>query len=171
MQYVHNNMSSAVIDKFNFLFGEFLDKIINKFPGNKLKSYKRGFSVLKFSSPSTPVNLFMAGCITYKEHIRERNETFFLRNDDINGTLNNSFGGNFGEESGLSNYWEQFTDSTKTAIWDYLQSLYMLGEMVITENPKEFCKFNTLQSKDYKSEIANLSGDNFSIVFLEKINS
>ena len=57
------------VKKFNELFEEFLEKIIAKFPNEKLKTYRKGFFLLKTASPSVPVNLFMSGCIEYKKEI------------------------------------------------------------------------------------------------------
>ena len=47
------------IVKFNELFEEFLEKIITAFPNDKLKTYRKGFLLLKITSPNIPVNLFM----------------------------------------------------------------------------------------------------------------
>lgn len=163
-------MSNPSVDKFNFLFNEFLDKIINTFPNSKLKSYKRGFLVLKLTSPTTPVNLFMAGCVQYKNEIKTRHESFFIKSGEVKTAVNN-FGGNFTDDCGLAFYWDKFSETTKTAIWDYMQSLFMLGEIVINKNPSEFTRFSNLYSGDYKKEISELDGDNFSIEFLSKINS
>ena len=57
------------VDKFNTLFNEFIDKIINKYPNASISEYKKAFTLLKIASPSTPANLFMAGCIDYKDEI------------------------------------------------------------------------------------------------------
>tara|TARA_B100000035_G_C20983352_1_gene546561 strand:+ start:393 stop:875 length:483 start_codon:yes stop_codon:yes gene_type:complete len=159
---------SAEIDKFNVLFEEFLEKIITAFPNNKLRTYRKGFLLLKLASPSIPVNLFMAGCIDYKEQIKKRNDYFFLKDENIKEKV--GVFGNFTDDCGLDMYWNELSEKTKTAVWDYIQSLFVLGEIIITKNPESFSKYNSLYLSNYKSEIKNLH-NNFSLDFLTKINS
>tara|TARA_B100000768_G_scaffold181825_1_gene206709 strand:+ start:1505 stop:1990 length:486 start_codon:yes stop_codon:yes gene_type:complete len=160
-------MSSKEIENFNKLFEEFLEKIISKFPYAKLKSYYRGFKILKSTSPATPSNLFMAGCVDYKVQIRQRDDQFFLKDKSVNSKAKNF--GNFTEDCGLDTYWNELTPSTKKAIWDYIQSLFVLGEIIVNKHKDLFDKYNTMYASDYKSEINNLHTDNFSVEFLEKI--
>lgn len=157
------------IKKFNDLFEEFLEKIIAKFPYQKLKTYRKGFFLLKAASPNVPVNLFMSGCIDYKKEIKTRNETFFLKDKKISETAN--VFGNFTGDSGLDTYWGELSSNTKNAIWDYIQSLFVLGEMITNKDNKSFQKYNKLYASDYKKEVNNLHGDSFSLDFLSKLNS
>ena len=159
--------SSKEVGNFNKLFEEFLEKIISKFDHAKLKNYRRGFLILKSTSPITPASLFMAGCIDYKTEIKQRDDSFFL-NDKKTLERAKNFG-NFTEDCGLSHYWNELTPSTKKAIWDYIQSLYVLGEIVINKNETLFNKYNSMYASDYKNEINNLNTENFSVEFLEKI--
>ena len=163
----NNKMSSKEVENFNKLLNEFLEKIISKFPYAKLKTYYRGFKILKTTSPSTPVNLFMAGCIDYKMQIKRRDDMFFLKNKNVNDKAKNF--GNFTEDCGLAMYWNELEEPTKRAIWDYIQSLFVLGEIIVTKNKALFDKYNEMYAEDYKSEINNLHTENFSIEFLEKI--
>ena len=160
-------MSTKEIDNFNKLFEEFLEKIISKFPYARLKTYYRGFKILKTTSPATPANLFMAGCVDYKSQIRQRDDNFFLKSKSVNDTARNF--GNFTEDCGLDTYWNELTSNTKKAIWDYIQSLFVLGEIIVNKNKTLFDKYNNMYASDYKSEINNLHTENFSVEFLEKI--
>lgn len=160
-------MSSKEIDNFNKLFEEFLEKIISKFPYSRLKTYYRGFKILKSSSPATPANLFMAGCIEYKTQIKQRDDNFFLKSKSVNDTARNF--GNFTEDCGLDKYWNELTPTTKKAIWDYVQSLFVLGEIIVNKDKTLFDKYNNMYASDYKSEINNMHTENFSVEFLEKI--
>lgn len=160
-------MSTKEIDNFNKLFEEFLEKIISKFPYARLKTYHRGFKILKTTSPATPANLFMAGCVDYKAQIKQRDDNFFLKSKSINDTAKNF--GNFTEDCGLDTYWNELTPPTKKAIWDYIQSLFVLGEIIVNKDKTLFNKYNNMYASDYKSEINNLHTENFSVEFLEKI--
>jgi hypothetical protein len=160
-------MSTKEINNFNKLFEEFLEKIISKFPYARLKTYYRGFKILKTTSPATPANLFMAGCVDYKSQIKQRDDAFFLKDKNVNERAKNF--GNFTEDCGLDTYWNELTSTTKKAIWDYIQSLFVLGEIIINKNKTLFDKYNNMYASDYKSEINNLHTENFSVEFLEKI--
>jgi hypothetical protein len=160
-------MSTKEINNFNKLFEEFLEKIISKFPYARLKTYYRGFKILKTTSPATPANLFMAGCVDYKSQIKQRDDAFFLKDKNVNERAKNF--GNFTEDCGLDTYWNELTSNTKKAIWDYIQSLFVLGEIIVNKNKTLFDKYNNMYASDYKSEINNLHTENFSVEFLEKI--
>tara|TARA_B000000475_G_scaffold271593_1_gene269823 strand:+ start:4249 stop:4725 length:477 start_codon:yes stop_codon:yes gene_type:complete len=154
------------VDKFNSLFNEFIDKIINKYPNQTLNDYKKAFVLLKITSPSTPSSLFMAGCVDYKNQIKNRDEAFFINNTAIKNKINS-----FSIEIGINKYWKELTDRTKTAIWDYIQSLFLLGELIISNDPTEFNKIRNSNVQDYKEEISNLHKNKFSTDFLTKLNS
>tara|TARA_B100000902_G_scaffold398643_1_gene466196 strand:- start:5939 stop:6415 length:477 start_codon:yes stop_codon:yes gene_type:complete len=154
------------IDKFNSLFNEFIDKIINKYPNERLDDYKKAFVLLKITSPSTPPSLFMAGCVDYKKQIKNRDEAFFINSDAIKNKINS-----FSIEIGINKYWKELTDITKTAIWDYIQSLFLLGELIISDYPTEFNKIRNSNVQDYKEEISDLHKNKFSTDFLTKLNS
>ena len=156
------------IETFNKLFDEFLEKIISKFNSPKLKTYRRAFIMLKETCPETPVNLFMVGCINYKKEILSKNDSFFLKDEKIKENLKNF--GNFTQDCGLDLYWNELTPITKKAIWDYIQSLFVLGEIIVNNNKEMFDKYNSLYISDYKSEVENFN-NGFSKNFLKKLNS
>jgi hypothetical protein len=162
-------MVSAEVTKFNKLLEEFLEKLISKFDGERLKTYRRSFIMLKETSPSVPVNLFMAGCINYKKEITTRNDLFFLRDEQM--VERAKLFGNFTDDCGLDSYWDTLTPKTKTAIWDYIQSLFVLAEIIVNKNQDTYAKYKNLYATDYKQEINNLNNDKFSVDFLNKINS
>ena len=157
----------AEISKFNNLLQEFLDKMVNKFDNDKLKSYRKAFMMIKVTKPESPVNLFMSSCLNYKHQIITRNENFFLKDKDIRDKANNF--GNFTDECGLSYYWESLEDASKIAIWDYVQSLFVLGEIIVNKDKELFNKYNNLYMKDYKNDVDNIKTNSFSASFLEKI--
>tara|TARA_B100001173_G_C15982599_1_gene545300 strand:- start:594 stop:1067 length:474 start_codon:yes stop_codon:yes gene_type:complete len=156
----------TTIDKFNDLFNEFIDKIITRYPDQTLREYKKGFVLIKLASPSSPANFFMAGCIDYKEQIKNRDEAFFINSESIKSKINS-----FSVDIGIANYWNELTDSTKTAIWDYIQSLYVLGEMIINKDPTEFNKIRNSDIENYSKDISDFHEQKFSTEFLTKLNS
>jgi hypothetical protein len=161
-------MMKKEIEKFNLLLSEFLEKIISKFEAPKLKTYRRAFMMLKETYPETPVNLFMVGCINYKSEILNRNDAFFFKDEKIKENVKKF--GNFSQDCGLDVYWNELTPNTKKAIWDYIQSLFVLGEIIINNNTETFNKYNALYASDYKNELENFQNV-FSKNFLNKLNS
>lgn len=146
---------SSSIDKFNVLMMEFLNKIVNKFPGewegiSKLKKYILWGSILIKTDPIKCSYFFMRGCECYKHQIENRDESFFIGSPDINCEAN-KYGASFTSECGFSFYWGQFSETSKVAIWDYIQSLYILGDLIIATDPNRFNKFNN----EYKTTISN----------------
>jgi hypothetical protein len=109
----------------------------------------------------------MAGCIEYKTQIKQRDDNFFLKSKSVNNTARNF--GNFTEDCGLDTYWNELTPTTKKAVWDYIQSLFVLGEIIVNKDKTLFDKYNNMYVSDYKSEINNMHTKNFSVEFLEKI--
>ena len=65
----------------------------------------------------------------------------------------------------------KLSKNTKKAVWDYIQSLFVLGEIIINNNNDLFNKYNNLYLTDYKKEINNLHSSKFSMDFLKKLNS
>ena len=151
---------SKSVDKFNDLFTEFIDKIITKFPNQKLYSYRRAFVLVKLTSPSTPANFFMAGCIDYKNEIKERNDLFFINDSSIKSKMERG-GRQFSIEIGISEYWNDLTESTKTAVWDYIQSLFVLGEVIISQNNAEFTRIRNSNIENYSNDISNFHEQQF----------
>jgi len=159
-------MSSKEVTKFNSLLEELLDKMIAKFQNYKLMSYRRFFILMKTMKPKTPVNLFMSGCVNYKDQIKTRDEAFFLTSSEIQEK--SKYFGNFTEDCGLSSYWSELSDSTKNAIWEYIQTLFVLGEIIINKDKNMFEKYNKFYLSDFKDDIVNI---NNSDVLLKKLNS
>ena len=119
-------MSGKEIEDFNKMFEEFLEKIISKFPYAKLKTYYRGFKILKSTSPITPANLFMAGCKEYKTHIKQRDDLFFLKDRTVTDRAKNF--GNFTEDCGLDTYWSELTTPRQRKPYGTTSSLFLYWE-------------------------------------------
>ena len=109
----------------------------------------------------------MAGCIDYKKEIVARNDLFFLKNSKIKEKVN--MFGNFTDDCGLDSYWDELSTSTKKAVWDYVQSLFVLADIIVGKDKFLFDKYNSLYMSDYKKEINNLHTTNFSVEFLTKL--
>lgn len=158
------------IEQFNEILNEFLEKIVNQFPESvKLKNYRKAFLLLRLATPKIPSNLFMASVICYKSEIKNRDENFFLTNKTVQNKV--KMVSSFGEDTGLSYYWNTLSLKTKNSIWEYVQTLFVIGEVIISKDKALFNKYSQLYLSDYQKEINNLHGNNFSLEFIQKINS
>lgn len=118
----------ASISAFNDMMGQFLVELHKTFPEEKgVKKMMASFDLLRKTNPKLVVDGFMNGVSPYSEKISNKDETFFI---------NESQNIDFLRELDIISYWSKANDNTKSAIWQYLQTLYMLGT-TITSIPEE----------------------------------
>lgn len=119
-------MASTTVSSFNDLMQQFLDDLEIAFPNDSdIKKYQATFGLLRKSNARKPMNEFMASVGPYASQIMEKNEVFFLETETEFMSLLN-----------IKELWAQATDENKDAIWQYLQTLYIIG-MTITSLPPE----------------------------------
>jgi hypothetical protein len=104
---------------------QFLDELVETFPEEKcIQKYSTSFDILRKSNPRKCIETFMFGCNPLSEKIMTKNEDFFLSNTDDN---------QFIKELNLQKLWTvDLSDNTKNAIWQYLQTLFILGTTITT---------------------------------------
>ncbi|MBP02095.1 MAG: hypothetical protein CMM25_04750 [Rhodospirillaceae bacterium] len=97
---------------------QFLDELLEVFPEiKKVHECKAKFILLEVSSPRTIVDTFMKNVTPFKELVQKRDDKLFSDNKckflkDINAT----------------SFWnDELSPNTKKAIWDYMNTLYMMG--------------------------------------------
>jgi hypothetical protein len=114
------------VSAFNDMLEQFLTELMGTFPEEKsIKKYHAGFDVLRKSNPKKVVEGFMMTIGPVAEKIMNKDESIIEDNLDIL------------EELSIKKHWNDgISDNTKGAIWQYLQTLYMLGT-TITAIPAE----------------------------------
>ena len=112
----------ASVTAFNDLLSPFLGELHKTFPEEKgIKKMLTSFDVLKSSNPRLVVDAFMKGVSPYANKISAKDDTFLLNEmDNIE----------FLRELDIKSYWDRMTANTKSATWQYLQTLYMLGTTI-----------------------------------------
>ena len=114
------------VSKFNNLAEEFLNKMIKTFPDEKkLSVYLIHFKTTKTFSSKKPAEFFTLPLIPYAKQLMSKDEKFFKKDELVNGIES------FSEQTGLIDRWESMTPKIKESIWNYLQSLLVLGMMVL----------------------------------------
>jgi len=118
----------ASVTAFNDMMGQFLVELHKTFPEEKgIKKMMTSFDLLKSGNPRLVVDAYMKGVSPYADKISSKDESFLLKeieNIDFLKDLN------------IKSYWKRMSANTRSATWQYLQTLYMLGT-TITSIPDE----------------------------------
>lgn len=110
----------ASVQAFNSVMDEFLSELKETFPEEKkLKVYYNSFLTMKKANPKKILELFMQNASPHSTLITNRDESLFSSNNEIIPDVD------------LSKLWNDDLDSdTKGAIWQYLNTLYVLGSTI-----------------------------------------
>lgn len=105
----------TTISAFNEMMRQFTDELSTIFPDEQ--AVKEPF---KDTPPRTVFDNFMTDIAPWVNHMLGKNPEFFCKENPFSAKLN------------LHEIWvhSDCTDNTKAAIWQYLQTLYMLGTTI-----------------------------------------
>lgn len=111
---------------FNSMMEEFLNELIETFPEEKsLKVQQNAFQTLKKSNSKKVVQVFMNSIAEYSNYITNKDEKVFDLDIEFLKKIN------------IKKLWtKELSQNTKDAIWQYLQTLVMLGT-TITSIPSD----------------------------------
>jgi len=114
---------ATTTNAFNDMMQQFLDELVLTFPEEKkLAKYQNSFLVLRSAAPKSPMLEFMASIGPYASHLMQKDEEFFKTHaSDVP----------FLEDIDILHLWtSNLSETTKNAIWQYLQTLYILGTTI-----------------------------------------
>ena len=110
------------INAFNDMMGQFLAELHKTFPEERgIKKCMSGFEIMRTSNPRLVVDGFMASVTPFADKISAKDDTFFI---------NEAKNLDFLKDVKLEEHWAGISDGTKDAIWQYIQTLYMLGTTI-----------------------------------------
>jgi len=110
------------VTAFNDMLGQFLVELHKTFPEEKdIKKMTASFDMLRSTNPRVVVDTFMKGVSPYADRISAKDETFLLNEIEKIEFL---------KELNIKSYWTRMSANTKSATWQYLQTLYMLGTTI-----------------------------------------
>ena len=120
----------ASYQAFNSMMEEFLNELVETFPEEKsLKIEITKFNTLRKANSKKVVEGFMHAIGPYQNDIQQKNENIMKR-DDIE----------FLKKMNIKKWWTtDLSNTTKEAIWSYLNTLIMLGT-TITSIPSDMLK-------------------------------
>lgn len=106
------------VSTFNDMLEQFINELENTFPEEKaFKKYHTSFEIMRAANPRKCVDAFMSGAGKYSNQIMQKDDSFFV---------------NF-TELPIDKYWnDDLSSGTKSAIWQYLQTLNILGMTIST---------------------------------------
>jgi len=115
------------VTAFNDMMLQFLCELKDTFPEEKaIKKYAASFDIMRKSNPRKCVEVYMSAIGPFSQRITSKDETLL---DEENLTFLN--------DMNIKKHWTpELSNNTKDAIWQYLQTLYMLGT-TITAFPAE----------------------------------
>jgi hypothetical protein len=122
---------TSYLTAFNTVVFNFNDDLIKTFPEeNDFKVYRRGLEWLKESNAKKICNLFKVYTFNYREKIISKDETFFLSTnyDDV---VNTDDEGIVLVINKLKKYWSTLTPENQKTIWEYLNTLLKLADLVV----------------------------------------
>lgn len=119
----------ATLATFNEMMEQFLTELVQTFPEEKaMKKYMTAFDMARKANARVCLQEFMSSITPYAQHIMSRDDSFFIEHNDEIPFIN---------ELNLKEHWnDSLSENTKGAIWQYLQTLYMMG-MTINALPDE----------------------------------
>lgn len=164
---------SELLDNFNTILEEFILKSISTFPDEpKIRTYYRMFSISRKYNKQLPIKVFMGGCMHFKDQIKNRDSDFFMnRQTFVEKCVSVS---SFSDDLGIRGHWSSLSNDTKKNIWDYVQTLYVLGENYINGNKDIIKQINNTYENLSLTELKRFessSQQEFSPEFLNKISS
>lgn len=112
----------ASVSAFNDMMGQFIAELHKAFPKEtSIKKFMTSFELLRDANPRKCVEAYMMGVGSYASKISNKDETFIT--DDLPNI-------EFMKDLKIKGLWDGASPRTKEAIWQYLQTLYMLGTAI-----------------------------------------
>jgi hypothetical protein len=115
-------MAVTTVNAFNDMMEQFLSELNMTFPENKsVIKFQASFELLRNTTPRKILDNFMDAVTPYTKKIMSRDEKFIT--DDAKNIPTIS-------EIDLDTMWNQASEQTKSAIWQYLHTLIVLGTTI-----------------------------------------
>ena len=130
----------STISSFNDMMGQFLDELVLTFPEDEvIYESKMKFKVARAATPRVPLDNYMDAVKPFAEKLMAKDETFFSEDSKKVGWL---------AELNIDKLWaSDLTEQTRAAIWQYLQTLYILGTTITMFPPETLSMIESVAEK------------------------
>lgn len=142
----------ATIQSFNGLMRSFIEELCHTFPEDEtLHMCFEGFDALVKVNARKPLELFMESLGPYAQHILTKDPALFQQPIPLSGI-------------DLKTYWDApgLSEASRNAIWQYLQTLYMIASTVSAVPPELLQAIETV-AQDCATKIQSGEADFASI--------
>jgi hypothetical protein len=113
---------ATTVNAFNEMMDQFLTELNLTFPTNKaVIKFQAAFELLRQTAPSQILDNFMGSVKPYGAKIMAKDDSFIL----VDSKDIDALGG-----IDLGAMWEESSNTTKSAIWQYVQTLFILGTTI-----------------------------------------
>ena len=144
------------------MMDSFLSELEKTFPNESgIKKYKTSYDLVRKANPRKCIESYMAACADYSQSIMNKDESFFMDHSESISFL---------KDLNIKKHWQdpELSDGTRDAIWQYIQTLYILGTTITSfppealgmiENVAQQCA-DTMQGdgQDPTKMMSNMSG-------------
>jgi hypothetical protein len=113
----------STISAFIDMLEQFINELIETFPDEKsFKKYQLTVQIARKANPRSVLTTFMESVTPYSQKLMEKDEAF-MTEDSVNIEVINDLN--------IKAIWTpDLSENTKSAIWQYLQTLYLLGTTI-----------------------------------------
>ena len=124
----------ASVSSFNDMLEQFINELKETFPEDKtFKKFSVTFDIMRKANPRKCVDSFMKNVSPYSGKIMTKDESVF---------------GDLDLDIDIKKYWNgDLSQTTKNAIWQYLQMLNVLGMTITTIPPEMLSMVEGMASK------------------------
>jgi hypothetical protein len=114
----------ASITAFNELMDRFIMELRETFPGEPaIKKWYNAMDLMKGSNTNGIMEVFMANVTPYSKELMAKDDSFFISDDHSIKII---------KDLNLKKLWKEddLSANTKNAIWQYIQTLFMMGTTI-----------------------------------------
>ena len=128
----------ASVTAFNELMDRFILELRETFPEEAcIKKWYNAIDLMKGANSKGMMELFMSNVSPFSQQLMAKDDSFFVgENNDIK----------FVNDLNLKNLWQKndLSKNTKDAIWQYLQTLFMMGTTIQAVPPEMMKSIETM---------------------------
>ena len=141
----------TTVNAFNDMMEQFINELVKTFPEEPaIKNYQESFEMARMANGRLPLTTFMSNIGPYVSEMQNKDESFFREHaEEIE----------FLRDTNMKVHWnDSLSENTKNAIWQYLQSLYMIGTTMSMFPPETLSMIESVAENCAKNMKTNQSG-------------
>ena len=152
----------TTVNAFNEMMDQFLTELNLTFPENKaVVKFQAAFEILRQTAPSQILDNFMNSVKPYGAKIMAKDDTFVIVDSKNIEAL---------VDIDLSSMWSEASSSTRAAIWQYLQYLFVLGT-TLKSFPKDTINMIEKMAEQCAGQLKDSMGDGEGFSLMDLVNT